>query len=49
MFRYTRLPFGVSFAPGIFQLVMEEVLQGVPNVVVYLDEIMAYSNLKNSM
>ena len=32
-------PFGVSFAPGIFQLVMEEVLQGVPNVVVYLDEI----------
>ena len=49
MFRYTWLPFGVSFTPGIFQLVIEEVLQGVPNVVVYLDEIIAYSNLKDSM
>ena len=31
--RYTRLP----LAPGIFR-VMEEVLQGIPNVVVYLDD-----------
>ena len=29
LFRYTRLPFGVSSAPGIFQRVMENVLQGI--------------------
>ena len=34
------LPFGVSLAPGIFQRVMESLLSGVPNVVVYLDDIL---------
>ena len=43
LFRYTRLPFGVALALGIFQRVMEEVLQGIPNVVVYLDDILASS------
>ena len=43
LFRYTRLPFGVSSAPGIFQRVMENVLQGIPNVVVYLDDILLSS------
>ena len=43
LFRYTWLPFGVSSAPGIFQRAMEEVLQGIPNVVVYLDDILAAS------
>ena len=39
-FRYNRLPFGVSSAPGIFQRVMESVLKGIPRVVVYLDDIL---------
>ena len=43
LFRYTRLPFGVSSAPGIFQRVMENVLQGIPNVIVYLDDILLSS------
>ena len=38
LFRYTRLPFGVSSAPGIFQRVMEDLLQDIPGVVVYLDD-----------
>ena len=38
LFHYTRLPFGVLSAPGIFQCVMENVLQGIPNVVAYLDD-----------
>jgi transposase InsO family protein len=40
LFRYTRLPFGVSSAPGIFQRVIEGLLQGIESVVVYLDDIL---------
>ena len=40
LFRYTRLPYGVSSAPGIFQRLMENVLRGIPNVTVYLDDIL---------
>ncbi|KAL9976654.1 hypothetical protein ACROYT_G013977 [Oculina patagonica] len=34
LYQYNRLPFGVSSAPGIFQRTMENVLQGIPHVVV---------------
>lgn len=40
LFQYNRLPFGVLSAPGIFQRVMESILSGIPNVVVYLDDIL---------
>ena len=40
LFRYTRLPFGVSSAPGIFQKAMETLLQGIPHVSVYIDDIL---------
>ena len=40
LFRYTRLPFGISSAPGIFQHVMECLLHDIPNVVVYIDDIL---------
>ena len=40
LYRYTRLPYGVSSAPGIFQRLMETMLQGIPNVIVYLDDIL---------
>ena len=39
-FRYTRLPFGISSAPCIFQRIMESLLQVIPGVIVHLDEIL---------
>ena len=39
LFKYKRLPFGISSAPAIFQRIMEKVLGGVKGVVVYLDDI----------
>ena len=40
LYQYKRLCFGVSSAPGIFQRVMEQILQGVPMTVVYLDDVL---------
>ena len=40
LFRYNRLPYGISSAPGIFQRTMENLLQGIPHVGVYLDDIL---------
>jgi len=40
LFRYNRLPYGVSSAPGIFQRTMENLLQGISNIVVYLEDIL---------
>ena len=40
LYHYTRLPYGVSSAPGIFQKVMEQLLQGTPGVSVYRDDIL---------
>ena len=39
LFCYTRLPYGISTTPGIFQKAMEQLLQGIPHVTVYIDDI----------
>ena len=39
LFVYNRMPFGVSSSPAIFQRTMEGVLRGIPQVAVYLDDI----------
>ena len=40
LYQYTRLPYGVASAPAIFQGIMEKLLQGIPRVVVYIDDIL---------
>ena len=40
LFRYNRLPYGIASAPGIFQHTIESLLQGIPQVVVRIDDIL---------
>ena len=43
LYRYTRLQFGVSSAPSIFQATpctMDQILQGISNTICYLDDIL---------
>ena len=40
LFRYNRLPFGVASAAAILQHMMDSLLQGLPHVCVYLDDIL---------
>ena len=39
LFKYTHLPFDIAAAPAVFQQTMDIVLQGLPGVVCYLDDI----------
>ena len=40
LYRYNRLPFGIASVPAVFQQTMEKILQGLPMVVVYIDNIL---------
>ena len=40
LYRYTRLPFGVASVPAIFQKSMDIFLQGIGNVICYIDDIL---------
>ena len=40
LFRYNRLPYGISNAPGIYQRVLENLLLDIPYVLVRIDDIL---------
>ena len=40
LFEYTRMPFGITSAPAIFQRTMDNLLQGLDHVRVYIDDIL---------
>ena len=40
LYQYTRLPFGISSAPAVFQRTMDTILQGIPHVACYIDDIL---------
>ena len=39
LYQYQRLPYGVASAPAVWQRAMDQVLQGIPEVFCYLDDI----------
>jgi len=46
LYRYARLLFGVASAPAIFQKVIDTILQGLPEVICYLDNILVSGSTK---
>ena len=40
LYRYTRVPFGISCAPAKFQKAMEQVIQGLDGVGVYINDLL---------
>lgn len=40
LYKCTRLPFGVASAPAVFQRAMDSILQGIPYVACYVDDIL---------
>ena len=40
LFQYNRLPFGIASAPSISQRAMNSLVQGLPHVSAYLDDIL---------
>ena len=44
LFRYQRLPMGISTSPDIAQEIMEKVLNGIDDVEAYIDDIAAFSD-----
>ncbi len=49
LYRLNRLPFGVVSAPALFQRIMETILQGISNVLVYLDDIFTGKSLSEHL
>ena len=47
LFRYTRLPLGISTAPVLWQKAMAQVLQGLPEVVCFIDDILVTGRTRN--
>ena len=48
LYCYNRLPFGISAAPSIFQQTMENLLQGIPNTCIYLDDVLITGDSQQS-
>ncbi|XP_054284286.1 uncharacterized protein K02A2.6-like [Macrosteles quadrilineatus] len=49
LFRYKRLPYGISSAGSIFQSVMDKIMSGIQNAYCYLDDILLISHSPEEM
>ena len=46
LYRFTRVPFGIACAPAKFQKAMEQVIQGLDGVGVYIDDLLVTGETK---
>ena len=46
LYQYNPLPFGVALAPAIFQRAMDQILQGIPGVICYIDDILVIGSTR---
>lgn len=44
MYRFVRLVFGVNCAPEAFQQQMESILRDIPNLIIYIDDLLIFAN-----
>ena len=44
LYTFNRMPFGITIAPGIFQNFIDVTTNGIPNVLVYLDDLLVYAS-----
>jgi hypothetical protein len=44
LFRYNSLPFGLTVSPGIFQMVIDKVIDGLSGVRAYQDDVIVYGS-----
>jgi hypothetical protein len=44
LFEYNRMPFGLRNAPPTFQRFINSVLHGIPNIFVYIDDVVIYTD-----
>lgn len=49
MMRFTRLPFGLSCSPEIFQREMEKIFAGTLGVVIYMDDILVFAESQEEL
>lgn len=49
LYRFKRLPFGLSCAPELFQKIIERILANVGGVIVYLDDILIIGNSQSEL
>ena len=47
LFQYRQLPFGISATPAIFQRLIESLLQDLPHVAIYIDDIVVTGSSKD--
>ena len=40
LYQYKRIPYGIESAPSIFQRCIESIVAGIPNTLVFLDDIL---------
>ena len=48
LYEFCRMPFGSSGVPSSFQRLMDKTLQGLPFVIIYLDDILVHSKNENT-